>query len=390
MEKVFKELKQLFVFKPIKIKKMKLDLELTLLLLILMGIGIIFIYSSSSVEGIKTYGDANFFIKRHIVFILIGFIGLLLASMIELKTIVSYLPHLNVLTISLMMLTYFPQFAVTVNGATRWIELFGFQFQPSEFGKVTFILTMAFLVSYKIEKKEINSFSKGIFPILLYAMLYFSIILSQKHMSAAGVFVFLSFVILFAGGIYLRYVLFAGILSIFAAIYAVFIEQFRLVRIFSFLNPEADPLGAGYHILQSFYALGSGKWFGVGVGMSKQKFGWLPEPYNDFIVAIIGEETGFLGVSFLIIVSVLFLFKVLIISVSAKDNYSFLVSIGIFALFFFQIIINLMVVSGLFPVTGMIYPFVSYGGTGLITSMFLVGILMNLSNDNDTKETESN
>lgn len=386
IKRLLNMLKQLFSFKPIRFKKLKLDLELILLLLILLGIGIIFIYSSSAVEGLSKYNDANFFIKKHIVLILASFIVLLIAATIDFRSIISYLPHLNVITLILMLLTYNDKFSVTANGATRWIEIFGFQFQPSEMAKMTFILTLSYIIADKYQKGTLNKFKEGILPILIYIFLYSIIVLLQKHMSAAGVFIFISFVALIAGGIYFRYILMTIPFIAALMFYAITNEAFRLERIFAFLNPEKDPIGSGYQVLQSFYALGSGEWFGVGVGLSKQKFGWLPEPYNDFIVAIIGEELGFVGIFILLVITLIFIIKMLIIVVSTENHFNFVLSISILGFFFFQILINLMVVTGLFPVTGMSFPFISYGGTNLITSMFLIGIIMNIASQNQNKE----
>lgn len=368
-------------------QKIKFDFLFTTILIVLIGTGISFIFSASSVFGMSAFDDPYYFITRQIVYLLVGLIPFFLVAKIPYQKIRKMLPWINIAALILMLMPLIPGLGSTVNGAERWVKIGLLSFQPSEIVKIVMILTVASMVDVRIRRGKLNKFTfDGLISIGLYLLGIAIILLMQKHLSATGVVLLIAMSILIVGGLAKRYIfLGSGLLAIVAVI-GVIIEPFRMKRIFGFLDPEANPLGTGFHVIQGWYGLGSGELFGLGLGMSRQKFGWLPENHTDFIMAIIGEEVGFVGVSLVIVLFVLLILRCLWIAFLAPDNFSMLLVTGITAMLFFQSIINLAVVSGLFPVTGMPLPFISYGGTSLMVWMLAMGLIYNVISQTDLKD----
>ena len=352
---------------------------MAIVLIALLGIGTSFIYSASFVMAGEKYNDSNYFLTRQIVYLFMGAVVVLIVSKIRYQSLRGYLPLFYGFTLILNLLLYVDAFNVTVNGATRWINLFGITFQPSELAKLTLILTLGHIIDLKVRTDKINDFKKGILPILMYSGVLIGLVLFQKHLSATGILVFILVCMILLSGIHIKYILTGGGAVVLLAIIGVLMEPFRIVRMLSFLDPYADKLGAGFHVIQSWYALAGGGMFGLGLGMSREKFQWLPENHTDFILAVIGEEIGFLGVVVIFGLFIWFLFRGLMISLEAPDLFGKLIGFGIVSMFFFQIAINISVITGMFPVTGMPLPFVSYGGTSTIMMMGAVGILFNIA-----------
>jgi cell division protein FtsW len=225
----------------------------------------------------------------------------------------------------------------------------------------------------------LNNLKRGIGPILGYLAAYAALLLLvQKHLSATMLIMLVSGVLLLVGGINKKNVALLGSVAGGLVVAAIALEPFRMARILGFLHPEDDPNGKGFHVLQSWKALGSGEFFGLGLGMSRQKFGWLPENHTDFIMAIIGEESGFIGVILIIGLFLVFVIQGILISAKAPDRFGLLMGTGISSLIFFQAFINMAVVNGTFPVTGVPLPFISYGGTSTIILMIGIGLIFNI------------
>lgn len=353
----------------------------TIVLVCLIGLGITYSFSASSILGLDAYGDMNYFLKKMIVNFTLGTIALIVVMKIPYPKIRKMIPIINLGTIILMFLPLFPAFAVSVNGAERWVRIFGLSFQPSELAKVTIIITIAHMIDVRKRLGILNNFTKGLIPIAMYLAIYGVILITvQKHLSATGLVLLVAGTMLIIGGLAKRYYLLGGLTLIGVAVIAVIIEPFRMKRIFGFMDPEKDAMGSGFHVIQSWYALGSGEIFGLGLGMSRQKFTWLPENHTDFIMAIIGEESGFLGVMLIIVLFAMFVFVGLIMATNAHDTFGQLIICGVMFLIFFQASINMMVVSGLFPVTGVPLPLISYGGTSTIILMMAIGLVYNVFN----------
>ena len=266
-------------------------------------------------------------------------------------------------------------------GARRWIIIAGFNFQPSEFAKIGFILFFASILSDVKEHGKIKEYKYGFFyPIVFMAPIVGSILILQNHFSATFIIAVVTVVQMFVAGTRITHFLVTGAGAIMVKNGGLTLgTDFRSSRIQTWLDPFSDPTGDGWQIIQSLYAIGSGGLFGVGLGNSKQKYLYLPEPHNDFIFSVLAEELGFVGCVAVILLFTLFVWRGVVISMKAKDNFGCIIAIGIVTMLGLQAMINIAVVTGTIPVTGMPLPFFSYGGTSLIANLMAVGILLNIS-----------
>jgi cell division protein FtsW len=253
----------------------------------------------------------------------------------------------------------------------------GQTFQPSEIAKLAIILFFAFSLSKR--KAYITDFTKGLLPYLGVLGLIAGLIMLEPHFSATLVISLVVVLMLYCAGAKLSHFLMLSIPVIPMGIYLVVSAPYRLKRLVAFIDPWNDPKGGGWQIVQSLYAIGSGGFFGRGLGKSLQKFMYIPEPYNDFIFAVLSEELGFMGVIFVLMLFTLFVWRGVKVAMNAPDTFGSLVAIGITSLIAIQVIINIAVVTSSMPVTGMPLPFFSYGGTSLLFLLFEVGILLNIS-----------
>jgi cell division protein FtsW len=361
------------------IQKLKMDFFFTIVLISLIGFGTSFIFSTSSIVGLNYYNNMYTFLIKHVVNLILGIFALIVVAKIPFQKLRKYIFWMNLFAVATLCLTFIPGLNQSVNGATRWVTILGFSFQPSEITKIVMIFTLAHMIDIRRHSDELNKFRRGVLPIVLYLLLFGGLIILEKHLSAIMIIGFVTLTMLFLGGLSARYFVLLGTGIGVAGVFGVLLQPYRMARVFGFLNPENDPLGKGYHIIQSWYALGSGEWTGLGLGMSRQKFTWLPENHTDFIVAIIGEEAGFFGIVVILVLFLMFLFRGLWISWNAPDRFSLLFSAGIVLLVFFQALINMAVVSGLFPVTGIPMPFISYGGSSTIILMAGIGLIYNVN-----------
>ena len=273
-------------------------------------------------------------------------------------------------------------------GARRWIIIAGFNFQPSEFAKIGFILFFAAILADVKERGKIKTYKYGfIYPLIFMVPIVGAILILQNHFSATFIIAVVTVVQMFIAGTRLSHfiatALAGGIIGL-GGLFAIKGEislgsGFRSSRIQTWLDPFSDPTGDGWQIIQSLYAIGSGGLFGVGLGNSKQKYLYLPEPHNDFIFSVLAEELGFVGCLAVIILFTVFVWRGVVIAMKAKDNFGCLIAIGIVTMLGLQAMINIAVVTGTVPVTGMPLPFFSYGGTALIANLMAVGILLNVS-----------
>jgi cell division protein FtsW len=283
----------------------------------------------------------------------------------------------------LLVLVLIPGIGKVVNGARRWIDLKLFALQPSEIAKLSMVFFMA--ESLTRQQDRITNFMKGLVPHLLVLLVVFGLILKEPDLGTAlaiGGTVFLMF---FASGakiIHLGSLVGLGVIGVITAIIA---EPYRMRRITAFADPWQDPLDTGYHIIQSLYALGSGGLFGLGLGRSREKFLYLPEPHTDFIFAILGEELGFIGTVTVVLLFFLFAWRGYKIAISAPDTFGSILAAGLTTMISLQAMMNIAVVTASMPVTGIPLPFVSYGGSALLFTMAGVGVLLNISRHMTTK-----
>lgn len=369
-----------------KIKSGGIDFGLFVITITLLCIGLVMVASASSYHALIYYGDSNYLFIRQLFFAIAGVIAMIIISKIDYRKYKKW-SYLGFIVAAILLFLVITPLGVTRNGAQRWLGIGEtFQFQPSEIMKPVLVMAIATYLSRNI--KKLGHFKGYIVPIIMLLivglLMYF-----QKHMSGLLVLGVAAISVIFASGIKLKTrTIIAGIILVgLAGTAFIFADDFRLQRIFSFLNPEQDIQDGNWQAAQSLYAIGSGGLFGRGLGQSRQKYLWLPEAQNDFIFSILGEELGFLGAAIVLALFFAFIFKGYKIAMTCKDFYGSLIAAGITSIFAIQIIVNIAVVTCTMPVTGMPLPFFSYGGTSLFINLCSMGILLNISkNCNKVKE----
>lgn len=369
-----------------KIKMKNIDYGLLCAILVLLVIGIVMVYSSSSYYALyqKDVYNSDFYFFKEITWSVVGIIGMLVTMSIDYHIYKRWTPWIVLITLGLLVVVLFA--GADINGAVRWIRLGPLSFQPSELAKYVVVLYLALLIDQR--KGKIKKFAEGTIFYLAIAGVFALLILLEKNLSITAIVMMVAFVMILAGGAKISHLLSLIPMGLAAGIGLIFIESYRLKRLTSFLNPWADTSGDSYQLIQSLYALGSGGLFGVGLGNSRQKALFMPEPHNDFIFAIIGEELGLIGCIFIICLFIFIAIRGTSIAVKAKDNYGYLLAIGIISVISIQAIINIAVVTGSMPVTGVPMPLISYGGTSLVFNLSAIGILLNISRQG--KEDELN
>ena len=358
-------------------KNKKVELLLLISVITISIFGLIMIYSASYIWAEYKFNDPFKFVKNQGIFFIVGVVLMIIISKIDYK---KYYDKSNILLIGciiMLILVLIPGIGTVRNGSRSWFGIGSFGIQPSEFTKLALIIfTSKYLVN---NEKNMKSFKKGVLPILGITLLIFGIIMLQPDFGTGTIIVMSIVGLLFVGGVDFKFFLKVGVVGIVGIAGLIAIAPYRLSRILSFLNPWSDPLGSGFQIIQSLYAIGPGGLFGYGFLNSRQKHFYLPEPQTDFIFSIISEEFGFLGI---VIVATLFLTIILTgfkIAKNSKDLFGKYLAFGITFQIAFQTVLNLMVVVGLIPVTGVTLPFLSYGGSSLLITLCEIGIVLNIS-----------
>lgn len=369
-----------------KIKMKNIDYSLLCAILVLLVIGIVMVYSSSSYYALyqKDVYNSDFYFFKEITWSVVGIIGMIVTMSVDYHIYKKWTPWIVIITLGLLVVVLFA--GADINGAVRWIRLGPLSFQPSELAKYVVVLYLALLIDQR--KGKIKKFGEGTIFYLAIAAVFAVLILLEKNLSITAIVMMVAFVMILAGGAKISHLLSLIPIGLTAGMGLIFVESYRLKRLTSFLNPWADTSGDSYQLVQSLYALGSGGLFGVGLGNSRQKALFMPEPHNDFIFAIIGEELGLIGCIFIICLFIFIAIKGTSIAVKARDNYGYLLAIGIISVISIQAIINIAVVTGSMPVTGVPMPLISYGGTSLVFNLSAIGILLNISRQ--CKEEELN
>lgn len=351
--------------------------KLLLLAVILISLfGLLMIYSSSNIWAEYKYNDPYKYLKSQAIFLIIGYILMIIISKFPYQNY-KKLANIIFLTCTIMLiLVLIPGIGTVRNGSRSWFGIGSLGLQPSEFTKLGLIIfTSKYLAN---NTKELKNIKKGVLPILGVLLLIFGLIMLEPDFGTGVVIVMTIIVLLFISGVKINFFIKIGILGLLGVIILILIAPYRLERIISFINPWTDPLGSGFQIIQSLYAIGPGGLLGLGFGNSIQKHFYLPEPQTDFIFAIISEEFGFLGVLIISTLFITIIYSGLKISMRCQDNFGKFLAFGITFGLAFQTILNLMVVVGLLPVTGVTLPFLSYGGSSLLISLINIGILLNI------------
>lgn len=350
--------------------------KIIFLTLVIVIFGLISVYSSSHVWALYKYDDSLYYIKRQAIFACIGMIAMFLTSKIDYHLYKKYYKQIVIFCFLLLILVLIPGLGVVRGGSRSWFNFGIFALQPSELFKIGMIVFAAvFIEKNYYQMKKLRYSLK-----LLFVMgLGFLLIMLQPDFGSGIVMVCSIVVMIIVSPFPFRYFLFLGILGVVGIVLMILSAPYRMERILSFLNPFQDPLGSGFQAIQALYAIGPGGLLGVGFNNSIQKHFYLPEPQTDFIFAIVAEEFGFLGGVFLIGLYLMLFKTVLKVSQNIKDTFGSLLMIGIISMIGVQTLINLGVVVGLFPITGVTLPLMSYGGTSLTITLMSIGILINIS-----------
>lgn len=352
----------------------------TLLLLAVIAIiifGIIMIYSASSIWAEYKYQDPFKFVKAQSAFFLLGLLCIFIISKLDINILYKKANLILLICFILLVLVLIPGIGSIRNGSRSWFGIGSLGIQPSEFAKLGLIIYVAKYLANN--RKIIKDVKKGVLPILLVIGVFFVLIMLEPDFGTAMVIVLTLVVMIFISGVKLSFFIKVGLLGILGIVGLIIIAPYRMERIVSFLNPWVDPLGSGYQIIQSLYAIGPGGLLGQGFLNSHQKQFYLPEPQTDFIFSIISEEFGFLGI--LIVTSFIAFIFYRIIKIALKENNLFkkYLAFGLGFGIIIQSLLNIAVVIGLIPVTGVTLPFLSYGGSSLLISMISIGIILNIS-----------
>lgn len=354
----------------------KLNILLLIIVTIMALYGIIMIYSASSVWAQYKFNDAFHFAKYQFIFFIISFLCMLIVKKIDYNLYKKHSNKILLLSLILLILVLIPGIGTLRNGSRSWFKIGPFGLQPSEIAKVSLII---FLSKY-LEKNQNNlsNIKKSILPVLGIIFLFFGLIMLEPDFGTGMVIVLSLMLILFISGVKLKFFASLGILGILGIAGLIIIAPYRLKRIISFLNPWSDPLGSGYQIIQSLYAIGPASLLGLGFGKSIQKQFYLPEPQTDFIFAIICEEFGIVGAISVIVLFISLFYIILKISLKQSTLFAKYLSFGLGMQIILQGALNLCVVTSLIPVTGVTLPFFSYGGSSLLVSMISIGIILNI------------
>ena len=342
--------------------------------LALVAIGIIMVFSASYYDALYKHKDVFYFLKKELTWVPVGLVALVVMMLLDYHiwrkfTVVAY--GATVVALIAVLL-----FGSNINGATRWLKIAGVSFQPSELAKYVIVFFLAMMID-KYGKAGRNWKMPLLY--LIPAVLFSLLVYKENNLSIAAIIMFVAFIMVFVSGMSFKETFaLIGVGGVVGAV-GIFSTDYRMDRFVSFLDPWKYADKEGYQLIHSLYALGSGGLFGVGLGNSKQKALYMPEPHNDFIFAIIGEELGLIGCIFVIAIFVILIVSGIKVASRAKDRYGKLLATGIISVIAVQAIINIAVVTGSMPVTGVPLPFISYGGTSLVFNLAAMGVLLNIS-----------
>ena len=358
--------------------KNKNSIALLIYVILITVFGIIMIYSASSIWADYKFDDQFKFMKMQALFFFVGLIIIYILSKIDYNLYKKNANKILIICAILLILVLIPGIGTVRNGSRSWFGIGGLGIQPSEFAKIGLIIFVSKYLANNIN--GIKNIKKGVLPIIGVILLFFLLIMLEPDFGTGMVIVLTLVTLILVSGVKLSFFVSIGCVGLIGIVGLIIAAPYRIARILSFLNPWSDPLGSGYQILQSLYAIGPGGLLGQGFMNSRQKYFYLPEPQTDFIFSIISEEFGFLGV---LIISTLFLlifYNAMKIALKTKDLFGKFLVFGLSFGIIIQSLLNLAVTSGLIPVTGVTLPFLSYGGSSLLVSVASIGIILNVAN----------
>ena len=356
------------------------DLWLLIAVLGLLGIGTIEIYSSTAADGLTQYHDAKYFLERQLMFIALGGFAMWIGARVDYRRLRQLTYPLLLVSIGLLGLALL---APSRNGASRWIPLGPLTFQPVEIAKLGLVTYLAYSLGRKADR--VKTFTVGFVPHLVVCGVMMVLLLKQPDLGSSIVLGATTLGMLFMAGTRVSYIMLAVLGAAPIAYHFVVGTPWRLQRVLAFFNPEAYASGQAYQFLQARLAMGSGGMWGAGLGDGHQSLGYLPEGHNDFILATIGEEMGFVGVAVVLLLFGLLLWRGIRAALGARDVFGGYLAFGITIMFGVQVLFNVGVVLGIVPNKGITLPLVSYGGSSLVITMFFVGLLLNVGRRPDRK-----
>jgi len=351
--------------------------------IILVFIGTLMVYSSTALMSMRKYDSGFHYLWKHLFTVCAGTAAMLVLSKIDFQKIRPFIYVLLGISLLMLLLVFIPGIGIEANGARRWLRLWPTTFQPSELAKVVMVIFLADYMDKNIHR--MREFKYGIAIPVGVMILFQMIIIIQPDFGAVMSLGILTVCLLILGGARLKHIGLLVLMSLPVIYFAVFSSAYRMKRIMCFTDPWKDPFGCGFQLVQSFIAFGSGRFFGVGLGESRQKLYFLPEVHTDFIFSIIGEELGLVGVFTVVGVFVWLFIKGIKLAARTEDPFSYFLTIGLSMMIGVQAIINFAVSTGLMPTKGLPLPFISYGGSALLINMAAAGILLNIAQRNNSR-----
>ena len=365
--------------KPLKNRKKAGDVPLLICVFLMACSGCLMIYSASAYTASVQYGDSLYFVKKQIIGVVFGTAAMVGACFLPYKKLIKFRYPVIIIAAVLLALVFVPGIGITNYGATRWIGFGAFTIQPSEIAKYAFAL---FSAAYFAKNHEKVKTVKGVLPVLGVGIGFCVLIIIEPNMSITMCVGLLMLALIFLSGTNLKTFAIMLIPFVVAVPVLIILEPYRLQRLSAFIDPWASPKDEGYQLIQSLYALGNGGLFGTGLFNSTQKYRFLPFAESDFILSIMGEELGYLGLIIFFLFCGFIIFRGFIIAKNCKDRFGFLLEVGFTMVYGIQVAVNALVVSGTIPPTGLPLPLISSGNTSLIITMASMGVLYNVSRQN--------
>lgn len=353
----------------------KIDLWILIPVLVLTAFSLGVVYSASSSWSVMRNGDSSYLFKNHLIRAAIGVFMIFLFSRIDYRHLIRYRKFLMIAAV-LMLLYLLVAGVETTKGASRWIRFAGFSFQPADFVKYTLVINVAYMLAKK--KDYISSLYYGYLPMIFYVLLIAGLIAAQPNFSTATTIFAASVMLFFVGKVKIKHIILTFIYIIPAVALFILSKPYILNRLFSY-SEHTSSGDANYQLSQAIIGFGNGAIVGVGPGNSIQRDFFLPQSYDDFVFSIVGEEYGFIGITLVLLMFGIFIYKGLKLSKVIEDDFGRYLAFGITIMIGMNAVINMMVATGIIPTTGVTLPFISYGGTSIIFNSIAVGILLNIS-----------
>ncbi len=343
----------------------------------LLLVGVTMVLSTSYLYADERFADGTYFFRKQLIALGAGLVGLIVCSLLSGTTYRRLAYPLLGLTVLVLILVVIPGIGVLRGGARRWLMFAGFTFQPAELAKLALVIYLAHSMARKEDK--IKTFAFGILPHMIVTGVCLGLLLLEPDFGTALILAMLLYSMLFIGGVRISHLLATGLLALPGLIYIMVTAPYRLRRLITFLDPWSDPQDTGFQVIQSLIAFGSGQFWGRGLGEGRQKLFYLPEAHTDFVFSVVGEEVGFLGAIAVLALFGLIVLRGLRLTSKIEEPFEQYLAFGVTVLLGLQALIHMGVVMGIMPAKGLVLPFISYGGSALVTNLMEAGILLSLS-----------